>query len=204
MDFAYEKKLRRRGYKIVVGVDEVGVGPLAGPVTACALFTKSFRKLDGLRDSKKLTPKKREEFYKFFKKDPSFYWAMASITPSTIDRINIYEARKLVTQRAVLKLEKLLGVVADFIILDGNIGVDLERDQEAIIKGDDKIASVAVASIIAKVARDKAMVRYHKSYPEYGFDKHKGYGTKLHKEMLKRYGLCSIHRKTFTKFIKGV
>lgn len=204
VDFAYEKKLKRKGYKRIVGVDEVGVGPLAGPVTACVFFTQNFKKLDGLKDSKKLTPQKREEFCKFFIKDPGFYWALASVMPSTIDRINIYEARKLAIKRAVLRLEKKLGGEVDFIILDGNIKLNLSREQEAIIKGDERIASVAAASIIAKVARDRTMMRYHKSYPGYGFYKHKGYGTKLHKETLKRHGLCPIHRKTFTNFLKGI
>ena len=201
LDFVYEKKLQRRGYKIVVGVDEVGRGPLAGPVTAAAVVVgrvsnKRFGLAD-LRDSKKLTPARREEFFTIFAKDPSIVWAVSSAYPKVIDRINIYEAVRVVSKRAVLSLEKKIGDRADVILLDGNTTLKLDREQEAIIKGDELIASCAIASILAKVIRDHMMMRYHKKYPQYRFDLHKGYGTKLHFTMIKKYGPSPIHRVSF-------
>ena len=202
LDFSYEKKLRRKGRKIVVGVDEVGRGPLAGPVTAAAVVVgrvseKRFR-LPELRDSKKLTPAQREEFFVTFTKDPSIVWAVSSVYPKVIDRINIYEAVRVASKRAVLSLEKRIGDRAHMVLLDGNITLKLDREQEAIVKGDEKIASCAIASILAKVTRDRMMMQYHKKYPEYRFDLHKGYGTKLHFTMIKKYGRSPIHRMSFS------
>jgi len=207
LDFSYEKKLIKQGYKIIAGVDEVGRGPLAGPVTACAVGivkASSFRlQASGIKDSKQLSPKKREEFYNFFLKELGINWAVASITPKIIDRINIFEATKLATKRAVLKLEKKIGKDAGIIILDGKTKINLQREQVPIIKGDEKIALCAIASIIAKVTRDRAMLRYHKKFPEYRFDLHKGYGTKLHFAMLMKHGPSPIHRMSFNPLSKG-
>lgn len=198
--FSFEKKLKRKGYKVIIGVDEVGRGPLAGPVTACAVMYaigKRQETIRRLRDSKKLTRKQRDEFYRAFLSESALRWAVASVSPAVIDRINIFEATKLASKRAVLKLEKEIGERADFLILDGNTKLALPHEQLPIIKGDEKIASCAIASIIAKVTRDTMMERYHKRYREYRFDLHKGYGTKLHFAMLQTYGPSPIHRMSF-------
>lgn len=183
-----------RGHEIVIGVDEVGVGPLAGPVTACAATGFSMR---NLRDSKQLTPKQREEFFRLFQRKDGLHWAIASVSPKVIDKINIYEARLLAAKRAVLKIEKSLHQKSGILLIDGRNTLRLKRRQKAIVKGDEKVAIIAVASIIAKVTRDKAMLRYHKKYPEYHFDLHKGYGTRLHYAMLVQHGPCPIHRRSF-------
>lgn len=198
LDFSFEKQLIERGNKIVFGVDEVGVGPLAGNVTATAvmLSDKLFPILN-LKDSKQLSARRREEFVQMFRGKNDLAYATASIPNKIIDKINIFEARKLVTIRAILKLERKLGVTADTIILDGRTYINIDRKQIAIIKGDEKIASCAIASIIAKVTRDKTMMNCHKTYPQYRFDLHKGYGTKLHFEMIKKYGPSPIHRRSF-------
>lgn len=207
VDFFYEKKLWRRGCRVIIGVDEVGVGPLAGPVTACAvtglakLSIINYR-LSNLRDSKRLSPKQREKFFKIFCEDASMRWGLASVMPKTIDRVNIFQARRLAMKRAVEKLARKIGVTysndRDYMLLiDGNALLNTTMNQQAIVKGDEKVAIIGIASIIAKVTRDRAMLRYHKKYPEYRFDLHKGYGTKLHYEMLKEHGPCPIHRRSF-------
>lgn len=197
IDFSYEKKLQKRGYRIIIGVDEVGRGPLAGPVSACAVAGLATPKFLGLSDSKKLTPRKREDFFHIFVHSPNIFWAVASVSPKVIDRINIFEATRLAAKRAVLKLEKKIGKTAHLVILDGNTRLRFRREQIPIVRGDEQIASCAIASIIAKVTRDRAMLRHHKKYPEYGFHLHKGYGTKLHFAMLKKYGPCPVHRRSF-------
>ena len=204
MDFRFERKLRKNGYRTIFGIDEVGVGPLAGAVTAAAVtapakFLISNFQFLNLQDSKKLTPQKREEFFKIFSRDPNFIWSLSSVYPKTIDRLNIYEARRLAAKRAVIRLEKKIGHVAEILVLDGNTKLRLNRDQIPIVKGDEKIALCAIASIIAKVTRDREMMRYSKKYPEYRFDLHKGYGTKLHFEMIKKHGLSPIHRVSFAR-----
>lgn len=207
LDFLYEKKLRRNGYRVIMGIDEVGVGPLAGPVVACAVtipaffvfenIARSIKIIKKLKDSKKLSRNQREKFLQEFQDQGELAWETASVSPKTIDRVNIYQARRMAAKRAAQKLEKSLGREADIIILDGRGKLAMSRRQEDIIKGDEKIALCAVASIVAKVARDKTMMHYHKRYPEYRFDLHKGYGTKIHIEMLNRHGICPIHRKSF-------
>ncbi|MBI1888488.1 MAG: ribonuclease HII [Candidatus Spechtbacteria bacterium] len=186
--------------KITIGVDEVGVGPLAGPVTACALTGPAIRK--PIRDSKKLSAKQREEFFRIFCKDASIKWALASIMPKTIDRINIFQARRLAMKRAVEKLLRKIAVTPGngrgyLVLIDGNVLLNTAMNERAIIKGDEKVAIIGTASIIAKISRDRMMARYHKKYPEYRFDLHKGYGTKLHYEMLREHGPCPIHRRSF-------
>lgn len=192
---------------MIIGVDEVGVGPLAGPVVACAAAMPEFftlRNISGavqeiqkLKDSKKLSQKQRENFLKYFEKERDVFWEIAGVSNTVIDRINIYEARQLAAKRAVMRLEKSLKRKADIILLDGRNILKIARRQEAIVKGDEKIALCAIASIVAKITRDGTMVRYHKKYPQYRFDLHKGYGTKLHYEMIKQYGPCPIHRRSF-------
>jgi ribonuclease HII len=170
---------------------------LAGPVVAVAATLKRSVSpkfgFDHLRDSKKLSCKKREEFFKIFSKTPEIKWGIGKVSEKVIDRINILAATKLAMERAVKKL----GLKPDFLILDGRMKLDLKVSQRSIVKADEKVFSCAVASIISKVFRDRIMERCHSKYPQYCFDKHKGYPTKLHRQLLKRYGLCRIHRKSF-------
>ncbi len=177
----------------MAGLDEAGRGPLAGPVTAAAVILKRLWKLDfnNIKDSKKLSAKKREEFYKILTKHPAIKWGIGVVSERIIDRINILEATKLAMAKAVKKLK------VDFLLLDGNFKINSKIPQKSIIKGDEKVFSIAAASILAKVARDRIMVRYHKKYPQYRFDIHKGYPTKYHCKMIRKYGPCKIHRKTF-------
>jgi len=208
-NFYQEKRLWKRGYKRVVGIDEAGRGPLAGPVFSAAVTVnlnnyssiKSLKRL-GVRDSKKLTPKKREQIYEVLISHPLVKWATGRASEKVVDRINILEATKLAMKRAVRSLEKKLGKKADFLILDGRIKLDLDVSQKSIIKGDNKVFSCAAASIIAKVKRDRLMKRHDKKYPEYGFISHKGYGTKKHLAALTGLGPCKIHRKSFKPVIR--
>jgi ribonuclease HII len=198
-NFKEEKKLYKAGCNMVAGIDEAGRGPLAGPVIACAitlpqLLISDFKFLN-INDSKKLSAKKREEIYEALKDDPDVEWGIGRVSEKVIDRINIFEATKLAMQRAVDNLAKKQDV--DFLIIDGNFGIKCSIPQRSIIKGDQRVLSVAAASIVAKVTRDKMMINYHKRYPQYCFDKHKGYPTRYHKQIIKNHGLCQIHRKTF-------
>ncbi len=253
-----EKKLWRKGYKYVVGLDEAGRGPLAGPVVAAAVIinprpetknkinskfkiknlklktgqiqnlkfysdkspkTKTQLKAElftwvkksEIRDSKKLAPKKREELYQILIHHPQIKWGIGRVSEKTIDKINILEATKL----AMIKAIKNLGIKPDFLILDGNFELKLKiknskfkniiqklkhsrfNKTKSIIKADEKVLSCLLASIIAKVTRDKIMEKHNTKFPQYGFNRHKGYPTKFHLEMLKKYGICKIHRKTF-------
>ena len=202
--------MAKKALKIKIGIDEVGRGPLAGPVVACAACSRRLyfpgRFLKEVKDSKKMSPKKREEIFKVLKKCPRVEWGIGRVSEKVIDRINILEATKLAMKRAVNNLEKKLPLdkgcgngltVEKFLLIDGNFGINLNVHQKSIIKGDEKIFLIKVASIAAKVTRDRLMAKYHKKYPQYGFDKHKGYGTLLHLEMLRNYGPCSLHRKSF-------
>lgn len=197
MNLNEEKKLWRKGYKKIACLDEAGRGPLAGPVVAAVVIVKKFPisnfQFPKIKDSKKLSPKKREEFYKILTKHPGIEWGIGKVSEKVIDKINILEATKLAMKKAIQKLNKK----PKFLIIDGNFKINLLIPQKSIIKADEKVFSCAVASIIAKVKRDRIMRRYHKQYPEYGLDKHKGYPTKRHRKMLKKYGPCKIHRKTF-------
>jgi len=200
-NFRQEKKLWKKGYKYVVGLDEAGRGPLSGPVVAAAVVINSSFKfqvfgLEDLKDSKKLTPKKREEFYKILTNHSAIEWGIGKVSEKVIDKINILEATKLAMKRAIKNLEKKHRR-ASFLILDGNFKIDSPIPQKSIIKADEKVFSCACASILAKVYRDRIMRRYHKKYSQYGFAQHKGYPTKQHRKMLKKYGPCKIHRKTF-------
>lgn len=197
-NFREEKKLRRKGYRVVAGLDESGRGPLAASVVAAAVVINSSFKfqvlgLEDLKDSKKLTPKKREEFYKILTNHPQIKWGIGRVSEKVIDKINILEATKLAMIKAIKKLKRK----PKFLIIDGNFKLNLPIPQKSIIKADEKVFSCIAASIIAKVYRDRIMRRYHKKYPQYGFDKHKGYPTWQHRKMLKKHGPCKIHRKTF-------
>ena len=193
-----EKKLWKRGYKVVACIDEVGRGPLAGPVVACAVcvdpqILNTKYKIQKLRDSKQLSAKQREYWYNIFSFHPTVQWGIGSVSPQVIDQINIYQATKLAMKRALMNLNHKI----DFVMLDGNMSIDVPIPQESIIKGDEKVFSCAIASIIAKVRRDRMMVKYHRKYPHFRFDKHKGYGTRLHFQELQEHGPCKIHRKSF-------
>jgi len=208
-NFNEERKLWKKGVNFVVGIDEAGRGPLAGPVIACAITIpefpiSNFQFPKNVKDSKKLSAKKREEIYKLLKKNPDVKWGIGRVSEKIIDKINILQATKLAMRRAVKNLSKKgTGFLSaernpvPFLLIDGNFGIDLDFPQKSIIKGDQKVFSCAAASIIAKVSRDRMMIKYHDKYPEYGFNRHKGYGTKLHREAIKKYGFCDIHRKTF-------
>jgi len=223
-NFNEERKLWRKGYKWVAGLDEVGRGPLAGPVVAVALLIKNPNvkiqnpnqiqnlnaknlNLKEIKDSKRLSSKKREEIFETLKEISEIEWGIGKVSEKVIDRINILEATKLAMKRAVINLGKKLKILPfsiggdrvsrGFLILDGNFGIPLDTPQKSIVRADEKVFSCALASIIAKVKRDRMMRNYHKKYPQYGFDRHKGYPTKFHKEMLKNYGFCKIHRKSF-------
>lgn len=189
----YEKELLEKGYKFIAGVDEVGRGPLAGPVVCCACIMPLDDLIEGVTDSKKLTEKKRDALDKVIK-EKAISYSIKEISPEEIDEINILNAVKKCMTEAVLGLE----VKPDITIVDG-IDTHLPINAEYVIKGDLNSYTVGCASILAKVYRDKLMERLAPLYPEYGFEKHKGYGTKVHIEKIKEIGPCKLHRKTFIK-----
>ncbi len=192
----FENEAYAGGYKYVCGVDEAGRGPLAGPVFAAAVILPRDYVIDGVNDSKKLTEKKREQLYSKIK-EQSLAYCVASASVDEIDEINILNATFLAMTRAVSGLQ----VKADFALVDGNRLPGLEIDAKAVVKGDALSESIAAASILAKVERDHFMLNLANEYPNYAFEKHKGYGTKLHIEMIKKYGSSNVHRKTFLKKI---
>ncbi len=179
-------------YEYIAGVDEVGRGPLAGPVCAAAVILPKGLVIDGVNDSKKLTEKRREAIFEVIKKD-ALAWSVAFVEPEIIDEINIRQATHLAMQKAVDALE----IKADFLLVDGSDRIDFNTPSEYIIKGDAKSQSIAAASIMAKVTRDRYMVEMAKEYPYYAFEKNKGYGTKLHMEGIREKGLCPLHRRSF-------
>ena len=192
----FENEAYVRGYKYVCGADEAGRGPLAGPVFAAAVILPRGCVIDGVNDSKKLTEKKREQLYSKIK-EQSLDYCGASASVDEIEEINILNATFLAMTRAVSGLQ----VKADFALVDGNRLPSLEIDAKAVVKGDALSESIAAASILAKVERDHFMLKLANEYPNYAFEKHKGYGTKLHIEMIKKYGSSNVHRKTFLKKI---
>lgn len=192
----YENQAYEKGYKLVCGVDEAGRGPLAGPVCAAAVVLPKGLILEGVNDSKKLTEKKREALFDVITQQ-ALDWSVAFATVEEIEEINILNAAMLAMKRAVEGLKNPV----DFAIVDGNKKPPLEIDCEAVVKGDANSMSVAAASILAKVSRDRILRQYAVDYPQYGFEKHKGYGTKVHIEALKKYGPCEVHRPSFLKKI---
>ncbi len=186
----------------IIGIDEAGRGPLAGPVVASAVYLKKYTsELSEINDSKKLTEKKREKFFDIIKEN--FYVGIGISTENEIDEINILNATFLSMRRAIEDLEKTgISLKDKKILVDGNQKIrECSLNQEAIVKGDGKSLSIAAASIIAKVTRDRIMVEMSEKYPEYGFDRHKGYGTKRHREALIKKGKTPIHRVSFLKKI---
>lgn len=199
MDFwQYEREAQQAGFRTVCGCDEAGAGPLAGPVYAAAVILPFGEEIPGLNDSKKLTEKKREALFPLVK-EKALAWSVAFVEAEEIDRTDILSARMKAMQLAM----DGLSIPADFALIDGNRDKGkssaITTCHRCIVKGDSLSASVAAASILAKVSRDHHMLELARQYPEYHFDKHKGYGTKLHYELLRAYGPSPIHRRTFLK-----
>ncbi|MBO5027790.1 MAG: ribonuclease HII [Clostridia bacterium] len=192
----YERALYAQGCRSIAGVDEVGRGPLAGPVVCAAVIMPLDEEnlIVGVDDSKKLSEKKREQLAEEIKKRALAY-TIVEIDEKVIDEINILEATKLGMKQAI----ETLSITPDVVLTDGNMTIDISHRQHSVIHGDALSYSIGSASIIAKVYRDKMMEEYAKTYPHYAFEKNKGYGTAAHIQGIKEYGLCPIHRRTFTK-----
>ena len=191
----YEKKYWNQGLQYVAGADEAGRGPLAGPVYAAAVIFKPGTVIEGLTDSKKLTEKKRDYYFDIIK-EKALCYNIASVDEKTIDEINILNATYLAFAKAI----EGLSVKPEIALIDGNRMGDLICDKELIVKGDQKSLSIAAASVLAKVSRDRYMDELDALYPEYGFKKHKAYGTKAHYEALAKYGVSPVHRQSFKLF----
>ena len=194
----FEENCYTKGYRFVCGVDEAGRGPLAGPVCAAAVILPANIQIHGLNDSKKLTDKKRRELMPVIK-EKAIAYGIAFSDEKEIDEINILQATFLAMERAI----SMLQIKPDYVLIDGNRLKDFGFPSEAVIHGDCLSASIAAASILAKVTRDDLMLQMAEKYPRYGFDVHKGYGTKAHYAALQEYGPCSIHRMSFLKKIYG-
>lgn len=193
MDWSLEDEAHAAGYTAIAGVDEVGRGPLAGPVVAAMVILPSGYRHPFLRDSKRLTHKQRTQTAAALRAEPSLHWAIGEASVEEIDRHNILQATFLAMRRAAENLK----VRPDFALVDGNQDPKLGIPARAVVGGDNLSPSIAAASIIAKEYRDRLMCDLASSYPEYGFEKHKGYGTAEHCQKLKRHGPCPIHRRTF-------
>ena len=189
--FYYERKFKRLGFSLIAGVDEAGRGPLAGPVVSAAVILKSYHFKNRIDDSKALSPLERQKAYPEIKEKA--FIALGIINEKIVDKINILEATRLSMKRAI----GFLDPAPEFVLIDGNTGLDINIPFQTIIKGDAKSLSIACASIIAKVTRDRIMSIYDNLWPEYGFAKHKGYGTESHRQVLDKIGPSPIHRLTF-------
>lgn len=198
MTYEYEKEALSQGFQTVCGIDEAGRGPLCGPVCAAAVILPVDCEIDGINDSKKLSEKKREALYDVIT-EKAIAYSVFMVDAKTIDEINILQATFLAMRKAV----EGLSVQPDIALIDGNGKPGLDMEQRTVIKGDAKSVSIAAASILAKVSRDRYMLKLDEKYPQYQFAKHKGYGTKLHYEMIAEHGICEEHRKTFLKKILG-
>ena len=194
-----EEGLYSKGIKLVCGVDEAGRGPLCGPVVAAAVILKPDSKIEGVNDSKKLSEKKREQVYEAIMQN-ALAVGVGMRDVDVIESVNILNATKLAMKEAISKLK----VQPEYVLIDGNQMIDITIPGETVVHGDAISESIAAASIIAKVTRDRMLIEWDKEYPEYGFAKHKGYGTKAHTDAIAKYGLTPIHRPSFcTKFVKG-
>lgn len=194
-----EDSLYVKGYKLICGVDEAGRGPLCGPVVAAAVILKPDDIIEGVNDSKKISEKKREALYDVIM-EKALAVGVGISDVSVIEEVNILNATKLAMKQAIEKLS----IIPEYVLIDGNQMIDINIPGETVVSGDAKSESIAAASIIAKVTRDRMLIKWDKEYPEYGFAKHKGYGTKAHIEAIGKYGLTPIHRPSFcTKFVKG-
>lgn len=192
--FAWERKAQQAGHFPVCGIDEAGRGPLAGPVCAAAVILPLDCAIEGLNDSKKLTEKKREALFPVIQ-EKAIAWGIGWASAQEIDEINILQATFLAMKRACEQLDQRPG----WVLVDGNRMPPLDIPGETVVKGDAQCASIAAASILAKVSRDRLLREWDKLYPAYGFSKHKGYGTKAHYEAIQQYGILPIHRKSFLK-----
>lgn len=198
-DFEIENSIKQKGYKFICGVDEAGRGPLAGPVCAAAVILPENAEIDGLNDSKKLSEKKREMLFDIIC-EKAIAYSIAFGSLEEIEELNILEATFLAMNRSIEGLE----IKADFALIDGNrVPKGIKIPCETVVKGDAKSQSIAAASILAKVTRDRLLLEYDKQYPEYNFRKHKGYGTKEHTDLILKHGVCPIHRKSFLKKLLG-
>ncbi len=198
-DLEIERAAKANGYKFVCGVDEAGRGPLAGPVCAAAVILPENCEIEGLNDSKKLSEKKREALYDVIK-EKALSYSIAFASVEEIEEFNILEATFIAMNRAIDSLD----TKADYALIDGNrVPKGIKIPCETVIKGDAKSASIAAASILAKVTRDRLLLEYDKQYPEYNFKKHKGYGTKEHTDLILKYGVSPIHRPSFLKKLLG-
>jgi ribonuclease HII len=195
-NFEYEERLYSEGYTSICGCDEAGRGPLCGPVVAAAVILPMGIEIEGLNDSKKLTEEKREKLFDIIK-EKAIAYAIAEATPEEIDEINILNASMLAMRRAV----EALPIKADFALIDGNCSRGFEIPTETVVSGDAKSCSIAAASILAKVTRDRGCIDLDREYPMYGIAKHKGYPTKDHMNAVREHGPSPIHRKTFLKFL---
>ncbi len=199
-DFTYEKAAKEKGFQAICGVDEAGRGPLAGPVCAAAVILPEDCEIDGLNDSKKLTEKKREQLFDVITQKAVAY-SVAFATVEEIEEHNILNATYLAMNRAI----NGLSVKSDYALIDGNrVPNDVPVPCETVVKGDAKSCSIAAASILAKVTRDRLLLEYAEKYPEYGFENHKGYGTAAHYDAIRQHGVLPIHRQSFLKsFFEG-
>ncbi len=187
-----EGLLSTQGYRWIAGVDEAGRGPLAGPVVAAAVILQPGDEIPGVRDSKKLTPGRREELYQLIT-SCALSWGVGIVGPREIEQHNILRATIKAMEEAVLNLDP----VPDFLLIDGIVPLPIDIPQRSLAKGDDLCPTISAASIVAKVTRDRLMLEYHRIYPHYNFACHKGYPTKEHREAIRTYGCCEIHRRTF-------
>ncbi len=194
MTYEYENLLKEKGYKVVCGIDEAGRGPLAGPVFAAAVILPDDLGDLGINDSKKLSEKKRDALFEVIK-EKAIAWSVASASEQEIDEINILNATFLAMKRAV----EGLSVQPDIALVDGNRKPNTGIEEMTLVKGDAKSISIAAASILAKVSRDRYLTELHEKYPQYQFNKHKGYPTALHYEMIKEHGISPVHRLSFLK-----
>lgn len=198
MTYEYEKQAVSEGFTTVCGIDEAGRGPLCGPVCAAAVILPMDCEIEGINDSKKISEKKREVIFEVIK-EKALAYSVCMVDAKTIDEVNILQA----TFMAMRGAYEGLGVKCDIALIDGNRKPGLSCEERTIVKGDAKSISIAAASILAKVSRDRYMREVDQKYPQYQFAKHKGYGTKLHYEMIAEHGICEEHRRTFLKKILG-
>lgn len=198
MDYTFEHQAHEQGFNVVCGVDEAGRGPLAGPVCAAAVILPDGLVIEGLDDSKKLTEKKRDALYDVICEEAIAY-GIAFASVEEIEEMNILQATFLAMKRAV----ESLNIKPDLALVDGNQKPNLDIQARTLVKGDAKSPSIAAASILAKVTRDRLMTEIAEEYPQYEFPKHKGYGTKLHYEKIMEHGISPVHRRSFLKKITG-
>ncbi len=189
---AFEKEIRAQGFRVIAGLDEAGRGPLAGPVVAAAVVLAPMKKLAGIDDSKKLSPEQREKLFSLLLQQEAAV-GIGIVDAREIDRLNILRASLRAMEEAVANLP----ISPDFLLIDGLHPLPVPLAQKAIPKGDRRCRSIAAASIVAKVTRDRLMLAYHDKYPQYNFAKHKGYGTQEHLQAIRQYGYCSLHRQSF-------